>query len=102
MKEPFYIMAIRPPVIEAIQPFTEYVQANEPGCLHYQMFQPADAEPGNGAIIFIEQWKDMEALEQHRAGEQYRALMARAKNEGLLTGPPDVKVLQPVGGFGPR
>ncbi|KIW97159.1 uncharacterized protein Z519_02551 [Cladophialophora bantiana CBS 173.52] len=61
MKEPFYIVATLHPVpgraqevIEAIQPFTEHVKANEPGCLHYEMFQPADAEPGNGPIVLIE------------------------------------------------
>jgi quinol monooxygenase YgiN len=44
----------------------------------------------------------MAALEAYRKGDQYQALMARAKNEGLLTGPPDVKVLQSVGGFSLR
>ncbi|OAL22647.1 hypothetical protein AYO22_07205 [Fonsecaea multimorphosa] len=60
MKEPFYIVATLQPVpgkaqevIEAIQPLTEYVKANEPGCLQYEMFQPAGAE-GNGPVVFIE------------------------------------------------
>ncbi|KAJ9612122.1 hypothetical protein H2200_003719 [Cladophialophora chaetospira] len=108
LKEPFYIVANLTPVpgksqevIAAIQPLTEYVQANEPGCLHYEMFQPAgpDVDAASAPVVFIELWKDMEALEIHRNSEPYKALMVRASTEGLLAAPPDVKVLQPVGGF---
>lgn len=41
----------------------------------------------------------MDALEIHQKGEQYKALLARASTEALLSAPPDIKVLQPVGGF---
>ncbi|OCT54956.1 hypothetical protein CLCR_03223 [Cladophialophora carrionii] len=34
---------------------------------------------------------------EHRKGERYHALLARTKDEDLLSGPPDVKILQPVG-----
>ncbi len=40
----------------------------------------------------------MEALEAHRNGKQYQALMASAAKEQLLAAPPDIKVLQSVGG----
>jgi quinol monooxygenase YgiN len=44
----------------------------------------------------------MAALEEHRKGEQYQAMLVRAREEKLLAGPPDIKILQPVGGFGLR
>ena len=44
----------------------------------------------------------MASLGEHRKGELYKALNARAAEEQLLVAAPDVKVLQSVGGFGYR
>jgi quinol monooxygenase YgiN len=44
----------------------------------------------------------MAALEEHQKSEPYQALMKRAAEEQLLAGPPDIKILQPVGGFPAR
>ncbi|ETI23248.1 hypothetical protein G647_05047 [Cladophialophora carrionii CBS 160.54] len=111
LKEPFHIVATlnSPPgkaqeLIAAILPFAEHVQATEPGCLQYELFQPTGSglDTADAPIVLIELWKDMAALEEHRKGEQYHALLARTKDEGLLSGPPEVKILQAVGGFPAR
>lgn len=44
----------------------------------------------------------MAALEEHRQTDKYEATTARIQKEGWLTGPLEIRLLQPVGGFGPR
>lgn len=90
-------------VVEGLKALTDYVEANEPGVLRYQMHKQLNTTDGAECIVFIEVFKDKETLDAHRKGPVYTALQERAKGEeNLLAAPIDVKVLQSIGGFASR
>ncbi|HRE20686.1 MAG TPA: putative quinol monooxygenase [Rhabdaerophilum sp.] len=47
----------------------------EPGCLAYDMFESATEE---GSFVFVEQWKDRAALDNHMTLPHLKALVAVA------------------------
>jgi quinol monooxygenase YgiN len=68
------------------------VNANEPGCLFYALFK-AD-EPNT--YVFIERYKDLAAIEAHRATDHYKTL-GRAMGP-FMDGRAEVKRYQQVTG----
>jgi len=66
------------------------------------MHKQINTTDGNETIVFIETFKDAQALQDHRNGQPYKDLMKRAGEEQLLLAMPDIKILEVVGGFGLR
>lgn len=80
---------IDPTQIDAVLPLYEaLVKATreEPGCLHYELCQDLK-DPGH--FLFIEAWKDEEALEAHIASHHFQKLVpmidAYSVKEGRYT-----------------
>ncbi|ANI39449.1 putative quinol monooxygenase [Mycolicibacterium vaccae] len=60
----------------------------EPGCDLYALHE------ADGTFVFVEQWADGDALQQHSAAPAVATLFGTVGE--LLDGAPDIKVLQPV------
>lgn len=58
--------------LEAVTPMIEKSR-EEPGNISYQLFQSID-DPN--MVMFIEMWKDSDAIEQHGATEHYKQGLA--------------------------
>ena len=66
------------------------VNANEPGCLLYQLCKGEEA----GTYVFVERYKDAEAVEAHRKSDHFRTL---GKAMGAhMAGAPEILRLQEV------
>lgn len=76
-------------VLASMREAAPAIQA-EDGCELY-----APHVDGTGAIVLIEKWASVEALDAHGAGEPVAA--QRAGLAGLLQGPAEVARLSPVG-----
>lgn len=60
----------------------------EDGCELYALHRSRDR------FVFVEKWRDMDALGVHGSGPNVKAL--NAKLEGLTAAPTDVQILRPV------
>lgn len=61
------------------------VVANEPGCLQYTLNRGEDPS----TFVFIERYRDDEAVKAHRASEHFRTI---GREMGAhMDGPPDVR-----------
>ncbi len=60
----------------------------EDGCERYALHR------GRDRLVFVERWRDMEALAAHASGPSLESLNERLA--GLVAGPPDVQVLEAV------
>lgn len=60
----------------------------EEGCERYALHR------GRDRLVFVERWRDMEALAAHGSGPSLAAMNQRLA--GLVSGPPDVQVLEAV------
>jgi quinol monooxygenase YgiN len=58
----------------------------EPGCLDYRLYE--DSETDND-FVFVEEWSDQDALEQHFATPHLREFMGAVQS--TIVAPPDVK-----------
>ncbi len=79
-------------VAEACLKMARAVREQEPECLQYEPFIPAD---NPSEIVFLERYTGPEALKQHQKTPHYLALIAEIG--GALEGPPEVTVLKPLG-----
>jgi quinol monooxygenase YgiN len=61
---------------------------SEDGCELYALHR------GKDRFVFVEKWRDMAALGAHGSGPNIKALNAGLK--GLVSGPPDVQILEAV------
>ncbi len=61
----------------------------EPGCLSYRFFVAPD-DPDH--ILFFEEWKDEQAVEEHFASPHFQELGERL--EGLLAQEPTINVYE--------
>lgn len=68
----------------------EQVNANEPDCYLYELFKAKEG----GVYVFIEKYKDKEALAAH--GQTSYFLGAQAKLGACLAEPPDIKTYRAV------
>lgn len=80
---------IKKEYIEMVIPlYKELVESTrkEEGCLDYRLFID---EKDEGHFVFIEEWKDSEALDKHCASEHFKNLIPRineyAEKEGKAT-----------------
>ncbi len=60
----------------------------EDGCERYALHR------GKERFVFVERWRDMEALGAHGKGDAMKELNKRLA--GLVAGPPDVQILEAV------
>lgn len=60
----------------------------EDGCELYALHRSKDR------FVFVEKWRDMAALRAHGSGPNVKALNEGL--EGLVSGPPDVQILEAV------
>ena len=60
----------------------------EDGCERYALHR------GRDRLVFVEKWRDMEALAAHASGPSIKAMNERLA--GLVAGAPDVQVLEAV------
>jgi quinol monooxygenase YgiN len=63
------------------------VNANEPGCLLYTLNRGDDP----GVFVFMERYRDADAVQAHRASEHFRTL--GREMGAFMDGPPDVRRL---------
>lgn len=75
---------------EVVSRLKELIPAvhEEDGCELYALHQ------GKDRVVFVEKWRDREALGVHSTGANIQAL--NEKLRGLVEGRPDVQVLEPV------
>ncbi|KAF2810048.1 antibiotic biosynthesis monooxygenase-like protein [Mytilinidion resinicola] len=71
------------------------VKENEPGALQYEFYW----DEKNGQFVFIEKYKNLDAVAAHRGQVYYSELKTRAEAEGLLAAPIDARVIVHAGGF---
>ena len=71
----------------AAQELAKAVNANEPGCLQYVLCK--GEEPST--FVFVEAYKDAEAVEAHRKSDHFRTL-GRAMG-AFMDGPPSIQRL---------
>ena len=69
------------------QELAKAVNANEPGCLQYVLCK--GEEPST--FVFVESYKDAEAVEAHRKSDHFRTL-GRAMG-AFMDGPPSIQRL---------
>jgi quinol monooxygenase YgiN len=65
--------------------------ADEEGTLQYSL-NIAQSDPDT--LVFIERYKDMEALGVHGSTEHFQEFMG--KSAGFFSGPPDIVVLEEI------
>ena len=68
---------------------SDAVNANEPGCLMYQLCKDED-----GNYVVLEMYESEEALAAHGQSEHLKA--AGAGFKGKMAGPPEIKRMQAV------
>ena len=81
---------LKRPSLEAVtaaQELAKAVNANEPGCLQYVLCK--GEEPST--FVFVEAYKDAEAVEAHRKSDHFRTL-GRAMG-AFMDGPPSIQRL---------
>ncbi|HSW34988.1 MAG TPA: putative quinol monooxygenase [Candidatus Limnocylindrales bacterium] len=79
-------------VAAACLKMAEAVHKHEKDCLLYEPYVPADGSP---AVFFLEKYKNMDALAEHRKTAHY--LEFRDTIKDALAEPPQVSVLKPLG-----
>jgi quinol monooxygenase YgiN len=84
-------MKAKPESVDAVrEACTTAIEAvhGEPGCDLYSLHE------ADGTFVFVEQWADGDALQQHSAAPAVATLFGTIGE--LLDGAPDIKVLSPV------
>ncbi|MCF7928865.1 MAG: antibiotic biosynthesis monooxygenase [Spirochaetales bacterium] len=61
----------------------------EEGCLSYRYFKSAE---GKEAVIFLEQWEDMAAIERHEKAPHFQRFQEEAAP--LMAGEPQIDIYQ--------
>jgi quinol monooxygenase YgiN len=80
----------RDEALAALEELCTQTHAKDPGCLLYALqLDPAD----EGRAFMIEKWESFEALQAHGETDHIKALAGA----GVLSGPPQVTVLDPAG-----
>lgn len=74
-------------VVEVLKDLIPAVHG-EDGCERYALHR------GKDRLVFVEKWRDMDALAAHGKGDTMRELNKRLA--GLVAGPPDVQILEAV------
>jgi quinol monooxygenase YgiN len=74
-------------VLEALEDLAPEVHA-EDGCERYALHR------GKDRVVVIERWRDMAAVGAHGKGPAIKAMGERLA--GLVSGPPDVQILEAV------
>ena len=82
---------LREKFLKAIEADALGSERDEPGCLRFNVLQ--DEKDGN-VYYFYEVYKDMAALEAHRAAPHFKELGRKLGD--YLAGRPDVQVMQEV------
>ncbi len=74
-------------LVEALKELVPAVHEEE-GCELYSLHR------GEDRVVFVEKWRDADALQAHRSGPSRKA--TGEKLVGLIAGTPDVQVLEAV------
>ncbi|MGV0733379.1 putative quinol monooxygenase [Mycolicibacter sinensis] len=83
--------AVKPESVEAVRDICAKSAAQvhqEPGCQLYAVHET------DGAVVFIEQWADADALRAHSTAPAVAELFGNLTEH--LDGAPDIKMLQPL------
>jgi len=80
---------------EGLEALVAKVKENEEGALQYEFYW----DEKNYEFVFIEKYRDMEAVAAHRGQTYFNEMKAQAEAEGLLAKPIDARVITPAGGF---
>jgi quinol monooxygenase YgiN len=78
----------RAEAIAAVKEVIAQVHAQDDGCLLYALHEGPDR------LVIIEKWSDAEALAVHGRGAAVASLGEKLR--GLVSGPSDVQVFQPL------
>jgi len=90
-------------VLELLNDVADYVHANEPGTLKYDInsvMRPA--KDGTEEIVMIERYTDQQALKAHGTSEKFKAFQKTLADESLMRAPMLLKMVQEKGGFASR
>ena len=80
----------RAEALAALEELCVQTHANDPGCHLYALqLDPTD----ESRVFMIEKWESPEALQAHGASDHIKAFAG----SGVLSGPPQVTVLDPAG-----
>ncbi|KAF2499274.1 hypothetical protein BU16DRAFT_523780 [Lophium mytilinum] len=82
-------------ILEALLATAAKVQGNEPDALIYEFYW----DESHGQFVFVEKYKNMEAVVAHQKQPYFSELQALGEAEGLLAGPIDARLVEHVGGF---
>ncbi|KAH7321940.1 hypothetical protein BKA65DRAFT_91351 [Rhexocercosporidium sp. MPI-PUGE-AT-0058] len=83
-------------LIELLSEVSEYVKANEPGTLKYQILRTKDE------VVLIESYKDKAALGAHGSSKTFKTFQKKLRDEDLTGAPMQLKMLKDAGGFTSR
>ncbi|MCJ1476687.1 hypothetical protein MMC13_005355 [Lambiella insularis] len=79
---------------EELLKFSKMVHEKEPETLRYHLHQ----EEG-GDFVLIERYLNQRAFENHMTSPDFQNLMKLGAEEQLLSKPPELKKLTPIGGY---
>ncbi|KAH8799122.1 hypothetical protein F5884DRAFT_812782 [Xylogone sp. PMI_703] len=85
-------------VIELYQVIIQYAEANEPGCIEFQLFTEVNAQ-GKEELFTIERFKNFEVLRTHQEGPALVEFNRKVDEEKLLEKPIMIKVVKGVSGY---
>ncbi|KAH7393609.1 hypothetical protein BKA64DRAFT_676587 [Cadophora sp. MPI-SDFR-AT-0126] len=83
-------------IVELLSEVSQYVKANEPGTLKYQITR------GKDEVVMIESYKDKAALGAHGSSTTFKAFQKKMQDEDLVGAPMQLKMLKHAGGFTSR
>ncbi|CAD6439443.1 ded0aac4-fbad-4099-a19a-16c0bfbaea6a [Sclerotinia trifoliorum] len=89
-------------VAELLNEISQYIKANEPGTLKYEVNKEVNKKSGAEEIILVESYKDKAAITAHGASEAFKAFGKKLKDEDVIAKPMQLKFLKNVGGFSSR
>ncbi|KAG0649694.1 hypothetical protein D0Z07_3707 [Hyphodiscus hymeniophilus] len=89
-------------LIQGLAVLNKHVEDNEKDVLRYELFKQTNGPDGAECLVYIEVYKNKEALDAHRQSEVYAQVQKVGAETKVLAAPPDIKILEHVGGFGSR
>ncbi|KAF2499273.1 hypothetical protein BU16DRAFT_557605 [Lophium mytilinum] len=82
-------------ILEVLVATAAKIKENEPDTLQYEFYW----DEKNGQFVFIEKYKNSDAVTAHRGQPYYSEIKALAEAEQLLAAPIEARLIAPVGGF---
>ncbi|KAK3057856.1 hypothetical protein LTR09_000931 [Extremus antarcticus] len=90
-------------VVGLLQEVAQYVKANEPGTLKYEITRSLRPnKDGTEDIVMLERYKDQQSLKTHGSSETFTSFQKKLGKLDLMRAPMTLKMVAEKGGFSSR